>query len=106
MNKKQKIITLIGMVTILTMSLFPPWRIVDESTAVPREKPAGYYCLFSPPEPPVTYDEEGREDFVSMRLDMSRLAVQWISALFLMAGALYLTHTKGESDFDEEDWEE
>lgn len=89
MNKKQVIISIIGVTVVFLMGLIPPWKTVDTSSMTTREMPAGYYFIFAPPEP----DEE---ELLGVELDMSRLAVQWITTLFVIAAALYLTQEKEE----------
>jgi hypothetical protein len=107
MNTKQKIIALTGIAVILLMSLFPPWKIIAENPNASSQLPAGYYCIFSPPLPPASGDEEETEEYISIVLDLSRLAVQWITALFVLAALLYLTQDKAESDSaGEEDLED
>ena len=97
MNKKQKVISVIGVVLIVIMGCIPPWKYIDDSPMGYREIPAGYSLIFAPPEP------DG-EEYFGVKLDMSRLAVQWITSLFVMAAALYLTQEKGEaSDSREND---
>ena len=91
------------MTILLAMSLFPPWRIVDESSTIPTERPFGYFFIFAPPTPPVLLVDEEKEYYLSMRLDLTRLAVQWITVLFLLSGILYLTHKRESLIFDEED---
>jgi len=101
MNTKQKIISLIGVLIIFFMGLFPPWKYIDENASVYREIPADYYLIFAPPEP----DEE---EMLSIQLDISRLAIQWITVLFVMGAIIYIFHDKKEdldSDEDMEDFE-
>lgn len=96
MNKKQKIIAWIGVIMIFMMSLIPPWKMIADEPSVSQEFPAGYHPIFAPPLP----DEE---DPYSPVLDLTRLGVQWITMLFIMAAALYITHEKDESESDDED---
>ena len=92
MNSKQKIIAVIGIVIILISGLFPPWKYIDNVAEAYREIPAGYYLIFAPPLP----DEEG---IYSIEIDMVRLAIQWITTLFIMAALLYITNKK-KDDLD------
>ena len=103
MNRKQKVISLIGIILIVIMGTIPPWKYIDDGSIGYREIPAGYFLIFSPPEP-------DQEDYFGVELDMSRLAVQWITLLFVMAAALYLTQDKSKAlnsreyeDDDDED---
>jgi hypothetical protein len=89
MNKKQVVISIIGVAIVFLMGIIPPWKIVDTSSMTYREMPAGYYFIFAPPEP----DEE---ELLGVKLDLSRLAVQWVTILFVIAAALFLTQEKEE----------
>ena len=95
MNKKQRIISIVGVVIIFLMGFIPPWKYIENNSTTYSEMPAGYYLIFSPPEP----DEE---EITGVELDMSRLAVQWITILFVMGAALYLSQEKEDGDSDED----
>ena len=94
MNKKQIIISIIGIGIIFIMGLIPPWKTIDHGASAFVEFPIGYYPIFSPP----ILDEELE---LSVKLDILRLAVQWITILFVMGAALFICQTKSsETDAD------
>ncbi|MFH1942140.1 MAG: hypothetical protein ABIL68_08530 [bacterium] len=99
MNKKQQIISIVGIVVIFVMGLVPPWTTFESDSTTYREMPAGYYFIFSPPQP----DDEG---ILGVKLDTSRLAVQWITVLFVMAACIYLTQDRRDGSDEDEDWNE
>ena len=97
MNKKQKLISIIGIVIIFIMGFIPPWKYIDNESSPYREMPAGYHPIFLPPE----LDEE---QLLGLEIDVSRLAIQWITVLFMMAAALFITQEKRNTkDTDEEE---
>lgn len=97
MNKKQKFISIIGIFIILIMGFIPPWKYIDNDSSTYREMPAGYYLIFSPPE--LDY-----EQLLGLEIDISRLAIQWITVLFMMAAALFITQEKRDAtESDEEE---
>ena len=112
MNKKQKIIAFIGVWIIVIIGFFPPWKIIIENPHTTREAPVGYYFIFTPPQPPAPEEGKEEEEYFSMTLDLSRMTVHWITALFTLAALLYLAQEKKKSDPEEEDeekwddWEE
>ena len=88
MNKKQKICLWIGIAIIVLMSLFPPWfythaRITEVQTN------AGYHFLLIPPLP---YDKVGS----GIRLDTSRLFVQWVVIAIITSGLIVTFKDKKE----------
>jgi hypothetical protein len=99
MNKKQTIISIVGVVVIFIMGLLPPWTYYESDPTTHREMSAGYYFIFAPPAP----DDEG---ILGVKLDTSRLAVQWITVLFVMAACIYLTQDRGVDSDDNEDGDE
>lgn len=96
MNKKQKVISIIGIFIILIMGFIPPWKYIDNDSSTYREMPAGYYPIFSPPE----LDEE---QLLGLEIDISRLAIQWIIVLFMMAAALFITQEKRDATESDEE---
>lgn len=95
MNKKQRTIIIIGLGVILLMGLIPPWKC---AFSVPRlahlERPAGYGFIFYPPSPVgVARSGEFLESSIkrdpsywSVRLDITRLFIQWIVVAITVAG--------------------
>jgi hypothetical protein len=99
MNRKQKIVFLIGVGIIVLMGLMPPWyyhalyfRDYDSQFPGAATLPTGYGFLFYPPDPPhlmgfFEYDE-GMGDYKGVGhqryqkssgpcIDLSRLLIQW-----------------------------
>jgi len=101
MNRTQKVISGIGVVLILLMSLIPPWKLTSTGDSYYREIPMGYYLIFSPPPPDAPLEDD--ESVYSLVMDFTRLSVQWITALFILAAMLYLTRDKVESIDDDEE---
>lgn len=85
LNTKQLRIVLVSIAIFIAMGLYPPWI----HTLNLREKPAGYALIFSPPKP-----EKDSLSF-GVRLDMSRLFVQWLALLSAAVGAMIIV--KGRS---------
>lgn len=89
MNKKQRVVVLIGVALVAAMMLFPPWTYRWKS-AVPlpggtptETRTAGYALLFAPP----------RSDAY---VDTSRLVIQ-MGIVAVLAFGLYVSlgHKKG-----------
>jgi hypothetical protein len=53
---------------IVFMALIPPWQETFDQKGVRIIRPAGYGCIFAPPEPSPRF---------GIRVDVSRLLVQW-----------------------------
>ena len=103
MNKKQKIISVIGVVLIFLSGLILPWRVITGESVSYIERPIGYYLIFLPPEleQDEPLEEEAEEDLLeeisySIEVDVSRLIIQWVTILFVLAAALYLTKENEE----------
>ena len=106
MNKKQKIISIIGIVLIFLSGLIPPWKFTTGDSITYIERPIGYYFIFLPPEMDQDETDEDLQEEISylIEMDVSRLIVQWVTILFIQAAALYLTKEKEEdldSDYEE-----
>ena len=84
-NSKQKTILIIGIVIILLMGAILPWNYTYKSSSTYREIPAGYYFIFiSPP----TRRAHG------IKIDISRLAIQWIITIAATTAGVMLTAKK------------
>ena len=92
MNRKQKIIAVIGVALIVVMGLFPPWKLTTTGDTLYREVPRGYYLIFAPPPPEAPVEDQ--ESIYSLELDFRRLTVQWVTVLFVLAAALYLARER------------
>jgi CheY-like chemotaxis protein len=92
--KKQKIMWVSWLLLLMFAGLFPPWLFtVDRSGSGNRtraEKNAGYHFILTPPQPERTYQGYG------IRLDTSRLAIEWVSISALVCALCLLAKlTKG-----------
>ena len=91
MNQKQLRVLWAGVVIIVLMALFPPWKYVfyiQGSSGI--EKAGPYRLVFSPPEIPITslgYD--GRERFDGHPRDRWIVLIDW-ERLVLPVGAVGL----------------
>ena len=86
-NSKQKTILIIGIVVILLMGAILPWNYTYKSSSTYRETPAGYYfIIFSPP----TRRGHG------IKIDVSRLIIQWITTIAATSAGVMLTAKKKE----------
>ena len=80
LNKKQRAVLLVGLMIIILMGSFPPWTYFNSY----REFSAGYTFIVTPPYAP---GELG----YGVKLDLSRLVVQWIMVLMAMGIGVLLT---------------
>lgn len=92
LDKRQQHIVLAGTALFILMGLFPPWTYTGDTG---HEKPAGYALIITPPEPPSVLGRVYRrfKDVKGVKLDWSRLIVQWLVvaaatgvAMFLLTG--------------------
>lgn len=68
----RRVPVLLGLLVFALMGLIPPWQYTfTPEGAATATKPAGYHLLFEPPEP------ERRHALAGVRIDVSRLAIQW-----------------------------
>lgn len=99
MSFLQRVSLTTGGVVILGMALFPPWLFVYRYPEIPPiERPAGYHSLFGQ-HVPQDQQQVARLfgattggpiiRFISLRIDITRLAVQ-ILATILLTSLLYL----------------
>ena len=72
LNPKQLKVVIASAVIFIAMGLYPPWIYTLDATSIHREKPAGYALIIAPPTP------EKNEPVFGVRLDISRLLVQWL----------------------------
>ena len=85
LNETQKKVILIGLVVIILMGLFPPWKCIYcnlEGACVKRL--AGYKFIFSPPYC-------GGSD---AEIEKDRLILQWIIVIMITGLAVYFTSTQ------------
>lgn len=97
LNRKQLGIVIASAVVFIAMGLYPPWTYTvdyaesssigggsSRSSEVHSKKPAGYALIVAPPTP----EQEGAR--FGVRLDISRLVVQWIVLAAATGGAVLL----------------
>jgi len=78
MNRNQKIVVIIGLVIIVFMGLFPPWKFIFSGTPMAM----GYKFLFSPPG--------------VANVDSFRLLVQWLGVCIVVGGLVLILKDKDE----------
>jgi len=102
-NRKQRVILILGFVVVLGMGLMPPWRIIYDISGedlgymkIPKgrvEQSDGYKFLFRNHDAglssTVTVNFETTTAYVTRRIDYYRLAMQ-ISVVLLLTGMAYL----------------
>ena len=88
LNSKQIKILIISAAMFVIMGIFPPWTYTFDHRSTHSEKPAGYALITEPPDP-----EEYNMQY-GVRLDTSRLVVQWLVLLAATAGATLLASGK------------
>ena len=93
LNKVQKIVLLSGIVLIVIMSLFPPWRIINPQTGYGGE--VGYSFVADPPQ---THGGSYRHTYIPVRVDVNRLMVQYLAVVILTVGGIFLTTGMGLED--------
>lgn len=84
-NPKQIRILIVAGVFFVAMGIFPPWTYTLDAKSIHREKPAGYALIVSPPSP------ENDAPAFGVRLDISRLLIQWLVLIVATGGLLLLT---------------
>ena len=83
-NPKQLRILLAAGVIFVAMGIFPPWTYTLDAQSIHHEKPAGYAFIVSPPNP------EKDSPAFGVRLDISRLLIQWLVLVAATSGLLLL----------------
>lgn len=122
MNLPQRIVLLLGFISVFSMALFPPWVFIynypgfNYVHAERSERPAGYHSIFGQhvpqdqsslvalfninvnAEPRGPYvPQRDRLQFFSLRIDWTRLTVQ-IAVATLLTLILYLALRRKLSD--------
>ena len=86
-------VVVFGLLLLAATGLYPPWvYTLSPKGAATTTKPAGYHLLFSPPEP------ERRGPLAGVRIDLSRLAIQWAVLAACVGIAFALTHKKARGN--------
>ncbi|MCF8051403.1 MAG: hypothetical protein K9L59_09220 [Desulfobacterales bacterium] len=84
LNPKQVKVVIASAAIFIAMGLCPPWTYTLDSESIHREKPAGYALIIAPPAP------ERKAPAFGVRLDISRLLVQWLVLGAATVGAVLL----------------
>lgn len=90
-NAKQKKIIATGVVAAILMCLIPPWKHTFKRSSIYSEEPAGYYFILDPPE------RKSNLAF-GLKLDLTRLSIQWVMILLGTGLGVFLTATTKEED--------
>lgn len=85
MNKNQKKVIIAGLVVIVLMGLFPPWIHTITDNPLKIERAGNYGFLLSPPPPGRNFPFLN-ENIWGVRLDVSRLLIQWILVVVIVGG--------------------
>ncbi|MBI5044058.1 MAG: hypothetical protein HZC10_09595 [Nitrospirae bacterium] len=72
LNSKQLKVVIAAAVIFIVMGLYPPWIYTLDVESIHSEKPAGYALIIAPPTP------EKNAPAFGVRLDISRLLLQWL----------------------------
>lgn len=96
--KMRNWIVLVGIVIVIIMGIFPPFRLTSERTEkyysttikVHYNYSAGYYFLLDPPQ----YSPQRRVDSGEFVIDFSRLGLQWAIVGISVGGLLYIVRDK------------
>jgi hypothetical protein len=95
MNKKQKVVFLVGVGIIVLMGLIPPWHcevLFDLDQKIPLTMEAGYGFLFSPPTfesyPSLHHKSDYYGASVAPFIALSQLCVQWAVVAIGVGGIL------------------
>jgi hypothetical protein len=84
----QKIIIIIGALSIILLCLFPPWIRTFSLMGIHSEKPAGYAFIVDPPAP------EKDTGAFGVRIDTSRLLIQLAIVIVATSLGVLLTTKK------------
>ena len=93
LNAIQRRIILVGILMIILMGLFPPWKYTFQSSISHSEEPAGYRFIASPPSRRVSNSMHG------VKIDATRLLIQWaMTILASVFGVLVAQNRKDEQN--------
>lgn len=82
LNAKQKIIIIVGIVAFVVIGMFPPWLYTHKGASINTVEPAGYSFIAIPPR--IKYETIKKYDS-SVKLDISRIVIQWVT-VFVSTG--------------------
>lgn len=86
LNKLQKAILWTGVIVLIAMTLYPPWRALANPPDYNVSEPIGYSIFLRPPHSPLGY-----QSYVV--INYSRLFLQW-AGLAAVAGVMMLLARK------------
>ncbi len=89
LNQLQRKIVIAATAIFIVMDLFPPWTYTLKFQSFYHEKPAGYTLILDPPRPEV--DSIG----YGVRIDLSRLFLQWLILVAAAWGGIMLAKRSG-----------
>lgn len=87
LNKLQKIILWIGILLLVAMTLFPPWRAVSNPPGYDVTQSIGYGIFMRPPRSPLGY-----ESYVV--INYGRLFLQWAGLAVITGFIMWLARKK------------
>lgn len=90
LTSTHRAVILAGIAVVILSGLFPPWTYTFKTSLVNREEPAGYRFIATPPS--------GRSNLEGVKLDMTRLVLQWALVFFSCCGVLATTRCKNEQN--------
>lgn len=79
MNKHQRLILVLGLLTVVVMGIFPPWTRTDRAHVT---RSAGYAFALNEPRRPI--DDMLANAPVEYRVDFPQLTLQWTLVLVMM----------------------
>ena len=88
LNDKQRTVLIAGIAVFILMGLFPPWTLTVENDMFKAERPGHYGFIAVPPAPP--------NDRLGLKLNFSRLAVQWIMVVMATGVGVFLTSNRSK----------
>jgi hypothetical protein len=92
MKKHQRLVLILGGLSIVLMGLFPPWQRMDRFNA---SRPSGYSFVLQEPRRPID-DVLGNAPVV-YRIDLSQLTLQWTLVLVMMGIVLLFLRMRQDS---------
>lgn len=92
MNVNQKKCLMLGIIVIVIMGVFPPWRMYScfPKSNMKRYEPMGYSFIAEPPKPSWQAITKG------VAIDLPRLLIQWAIVAAITGGLIVCF--KGEKD--------
>ncbi len=90
-SPKQIRLIIVSVTVFVLIGLFPPWVYTLDTANMHTEKPAGFALIVKPPTP------ERDAPAFGVRLDMSRLFVEWLILAASASLGLLLTKRKPEN---------